>query len=189
MLLSHRNNILIAVIISLILITGSYFFISSDYFAAKLGGNAVVITNCSSIEPASIIIKENDIMSFINKDNVAHKISLGDIALTINPGKSEKLKVKFPFGNGSYGYACDDMNLAGQIQVQGAVMPVVVKNTLKDAYDFMPESEKACVKKALGKEFDKAMKDQASVDLEKNKVFDKINACLQELAGKPAGGE
>ncbi len=187
-----KMNIKTKIIISatfFLVIAGLYLFISSDYSTVKLGGNAVVITNCSSIEPSSIVIRENDIMSFINKDNVAHKIFLGDINLAIDSGKSEKFKAKLPFGNGSYGYACDDVNLAGQIQIQGAATPFSVKDNLKDAYDSMPEGEKACVRRILGKDFDKAFKDQNSVQLIKNKVFEKMNACFMELAGKAAKGE
>jgi hypothetical protein len=186
---SRRNNILIAAFISLVFTGGLYFFLSADYFAVKLGGNAVVITNCSSIEPASIIIKENDIINFFNKDNAVHKISINGTVLTINPRKTEKLQAKFSFGGGSYGYTCDDVNLAGQIQIQGFAKSSIVKDNLKDTYDSMSEGEKACIRKALGNDFDKAMKDEGLVDLAKNKVFDKINACLQELASKSAEGE
>jgi len=190
MSLSHKtNNILLIAAISLIFIAGLYLFVFPDYSAVKFGGNAVVITDCSSITPSSIVIRENDIMSFVNKDNIAHKISLGDISLAIDSGKSEKLKAKFPFGNGSYGYACDEVNLAGQIQIQGAATPFAVKDNLKDAYDSMSEGEKACVRRILGKDFDKAFKDQNSVQLIKNKVFEKMNACFMELAGKAAKGE
>lgn len=190
MLSNHKtNNILLVVAISLIFIAGLYLFVSPDHSVVKLGGNAVVITNCSSIEPSSIVIRENDIMSFINKDNVAHKIFLGDISLAIDSGKSEKLKAKLPFGNGSYGYACDDVNLAGQIQIQGAATPFSVKDNLKDAYDSMSEGEKACVRRVLGKDFDKDFKDQNSVQLIKNKVFEKMNACFMELADKVVKGE
>jgi plastocyanin len=116
------NRIAVGLIVGLVLVGGLYFFIAKPLTGTqpRAAGNAPAATitiQSMAFKPISLTVKPGTTVTWINKDQVAHRIdggtySSGDLSLDDS--------YKFTFNNpGTYNYICSiHPFMKGQIVVQ-----------------------------------------------------------------------
>lgn len=156
-----------------------YIWYNGNPFRETLPRNAVVIFNCSSIEPVSLDLKIGDIINFINAGDAEHQINVDGTVFAIKAGETKEVKPAFDLGPASYGYDCDSVAVAGQIQaVSGGQGEGLATISFKESYDSAPQDRKPCLKAALGQEFQKAYGDQSYIPKDVYAAVDEMEKCF-----------
>lgn len=168
------------------LMAGVYVWRNGNPFKKILPRNAVIVFNCSSIKPASLDLKIGDVVNFINAGDVEHQIKVDGNIFKIQAGETKKIKPDFTFGPASYGYDCDSVAVAGQIQAisakqgEGALGQDENLKTVsfKESYDLAPDDKKPCLRAVLGQEFQTAYDDADYVPKDVYAVVKNMDKCF-----------
>lgn len=164
--------IVVVVVLLLLYRLGNGFSAPSQ--AAALTVN---ITNCGSITPQTAAITDGQTIVFDNSDTATHTIYIGRDTINVPAGGRAGLVAKLEYGTGTYGYTCDGKLTTNEI----TLIPVpgseaVTQDGLKSIYDGVSASVQACLKVALGPEFDKSYSDVNYVP--STEAIDRVNNCL-----------
>ncbi len=173
-----NNKSIIWIVVAVVIAAGVYLWFYGNPFVAKTSAALTVnISNCDSVSPQTGVVADSQVISFKNTDGADHKISIGGETITVPAKGSAGLVAKLKYGTGTYGYACDGKLTLNQV----VVVPIpgsaaVAQVTFKSAYDQESASIQACLKSALGTEFDKAYADLSYVP--SNDAMGKVNICF-----------
>lgn len=166
---SRKITITIVVLVIAAVIAIAYFWYPT--FSAPSGGALnITITDCSSISPQTAIAAVGQRIVFENSDKTAHSILIGGNSLSVPASGSAALSANLSYGTGTYGYACDGQLTPNKIIIEsssgastsGAAQPGALVG-FKSSYDTQQPSMQACLKSALGSEFDQAYNDPTYV--------------------------
>jgi len=169
----------ITTLLVIVVMTGIYIWRNDNPFRGTLPRNAVIIFNCSSIEPASLDLKIGDVVNFINAGDAERQISIDGTVFLIKAGETKEVKPTFSLGPASYGYDCDSVAVAGQIQaVSGGQGESLATISFREYYDSAPRDKKPCLRAALGEEFTKAYNDSSYIPKDVHTAVDEMEKCF-----------
>ncbi|MBI1839047.1 MAG: hypothetical protein HYR95_01990 [Candidatus Colwellbacteria bacterium] len=175
------NNIkLIVTVLSVAIVVFSLYWYLTVYEEPSV--NIVVIGSCSDISPARLDIAKGADIIFKNKDKSGHRLTIGGKAFDVPAGESVVVKADFPYGAATYSFDCDGFLNVAEISIANDSVAANVsestKLALKETYDDLSSPLRACIKNALGGEFDKAYADSNyEVTVE---ALEKVKNCSEE---------
>lgn len=165
-------KIIITIVTVLLVGSGVYWYVNSPE-----ASNVIVINSCEDFSPSVVSLSAESEVIFKNHDSFDHTLSLGGQEVQVKAGGSVAVKTNFSPGSATYAINCDGKKSSGVVVVSGEEKTPVVSSTasFKATYDLMSVSLQACVKAALGVEFDKAYGD-SSYNISST-AADKFNKC------------
>jgi hypothetical protein len=175
-----RNKLYIWLIAAIVLIALGIcaFYYYEANRPARATAVMVTISNCGSISPQNAAVVNGETLVFKNDDNADHVISIGGSEITVHAGGVTELAVKtLQYGPGTYGYTCDGALTGDEIaiaQVPGGAP--INAGGFKAMYDGEASSTQACIKTALGPEFDESYGDTGYVP--SSQAIVKVQICL-----------
>lgn len=156
-----------------------YVWYNGNPFSTTFPRNSIVIFGCSSIDPFSLTVKAGDSINFVNAGGADHNISVFTDSFVVPAGEVREVTANFAAGEAVYGYSCDSLALAGQVQVISGRPAALVAVSFRDSYEAAPADKKSCLEDALGAEFQKAYDDSTYVPRDVYFTLEKMEACLK----------
>src|SRR3989344_5373669 len=154
---SLKIKMLIGFVAVLILGAGVLWY-PSNYQPPKV----MAINSCEDFSPKGLTLSEGDEVTFVNRDSFDHKLVLGGEEVNVVAGQSLKIPVSFAPGAATYSIDCDGRSSGGSIIVSSSTETATSSTaSFWVTYDLMPIPVQACVKAALGEEFNKAYADSS----------------------------
>jgi len=160
----NNYKIIISIFISLLVLAlGIYWY--SAFYNKPVVHNAITIQSCSDINPRTVNVERGEEITFVNNDKADHHFSVGNTSINVPARNNLAIVADFEHSPGTYSLDCDQIPNVLQISIlsQSVVGPTqaTAPASFQKTYDDMPVAYQACVKSALGNEFDKLYKDSS----------------------------